>query len=431
MRSLRPALKLKDRVTLALVAIVALFVSVEGVLAYLSLEEQEDELADEWVLAEAKRLATHAERDELRDPLVLSRLAASTALTAWWVDERGIASPKPPPPYLAGLGDGVHRPSGHHPLHIAVLPVSGGRLYLQYDASATEDKVRDFGFYLLGLGALCIGLSLLDARWVAGLAVAPIERITQQLGSWAPHVGSETTDSDEERRLANAFRRVQNRFEQAIAHEHEFVANIGHEIRTPLTALRTDLEMLALSEQTGSARAERLQRALATTDAVTAALDAAGRMGRDRRVAASDVDLRDCVDDAWASLGTYPGIEALRFVNAVPAASVVHADRHALLTILRNLIRNAIDHAAPAQCVVRYGPEGIEVADDGPGIAAADLPFVFERYYRGRLVDSPGADPQERGLGLAIARQMADLNGWTLRAISRPGQGARFVLRLA
>jgi signal transduction histidine kinase len=135
------------------------------------------------------------------------------------------------------------------------------------------------------------------------------------------------------------------------------------------------------------------------------------------------------VDDAWLSLGAYPGIGQLEFVNAVPPDTVVNVDRHALLTILRNLIRNAIEHAAPARCVVRLTDRGIEVTDNGPGIPAEDLPFVFERYYRGRLADSPGIPAADRGIGLAIARQLADLNGWSLTAASAAGEGARFVLK--
>jgi signal transduction histidine kinase len=79
---------------------------------------------------------------------------------------------------------------------------------------------------------------------------------------------------------------------------------------------------------------------------------------------------------------------------------------------------------------VSYKDHSVEVADDGPGIAPQDLELVFERYYRGRLTDSPGIEPGDRGIGLAIARQIADSNHWTLTASSESGQGARFILRM-
>jgi signal transduction histidine kinase len=80
---------------------------------------------------------------------------------------------------------------------------------------------------------------------------------------------------------------------------------------------------------------------------------------------------------------------------------------------------------------VRLDDGGIVVEDDGPGIAPGDLPFVFERYYRGRLADAPDAALRgERGLGLAIARQVADLHGWTLSVEPAEPRGTRFRLHL-
>jgi signal transduction histidine kinase len=237
--------------------------------------------------------------------------------------------------------------------------------------------------------------------------------------------------SDEETRLLAAFRRVQGRFEEAIAREREFIANVRHEIRTPLAALRTDIELLGLALPPDSPQQERAQRALAAIDAITGSLESARALSHRQRFDSQPVELARLVDDAWSSLGSYPQSQGLRFVNAVAPATMVNADRHALLTILRNLIRNAADHAAPALCTVRLTERGVEVADDGPGIAANDLPFVFDRYYRARLADAPDqTEVGDRGLGLAIARQVADLNGWTLSAQSDAGRGTSFVLRL-
>lgn len=432
MRSATGRLKLKDRVTLALVAIVTLFVAVQGLLAYLTLEEHEDELADAWVLEEARRLASHAQRGELSGSRAAQLLAPTPTLSAWLAVDAGHVVPSPLPEHLRLLADGPHRLGGvHEHLHVIVLPTAQGRLYVQYDAAQTEAKVRQFGLYLLGLTGLCIGLALVVSRWIAAIVVAPIDRLTQHLTNWIPEASmQEAANSDEERRLADAFRRVQDRFEEAIARERELVANVHHEIRTPLTALRTDLELLAMNAELEPSQGARLQRALAMVDAVTANLESARVLSRRKPAAAQPVDLAQCVDDAWTSLGALPGMDDLRLVNAVPPGTIVDADRHALLTILRNLIRNAVEHAAPAQCTVRCIDHDIEVRDDGPGIAPEDLPFVFERYYRGRYRDAPDQHPEEHGLGLAIARQVADINGWTLTVASEPGAGARFRLRL-
>jgi signal transduction histidine kinase len=426
-------LSLRERVSLALVSLVAVFVFALGTLAVLSLGEQEDDLADEWVLAEARRLAAHAERGDLHNPGNVELFTPTSTLRAWLRAPDGTVRPGPLPGYLEGMGEGIHwRSFATAELHIAVIGTGRGRLYVQYDASANEAKVRRFALYLSLLGLLCVAVAFVVSRRVASVVVGPIERLTGQLSDWAPQAAvAQTAGSDEEQRLFDAFQRVQGRLERVIAREREFVANVRHEIRTPLTALRTDLELLALADDGADpARAARLQRTLSMVDAVDAALESAHVVSRRGPLLPQPVALASCVDDAWASLQADVGIDGLRFVNTVAADVVVEADRHALLTILRNLIRNSAEHAAPARCVVSYRDDCIEVADDGPGIPAEDLPLVFERYYRGRYNDAAGIEASERGIGLAIARQVADLNGWSLSAHSRPGGGARFVLRL-
>jgi signal transduction histidine kinase len=109
-------------------------------------------------------------------------------------------------------------------------------------------------------------------------------------------------------------------------------------------------------------------------------------------------------------------------------------DRYALLTVARNLIRNARDHAAPATLTIDEFPGGLRFTDDGPGIAADDLPWVFERFYRGRLsdtgVDDQNAPAEVRGLGLAIAKRVCDVQGWTLAVgPAAKDRGAVFTLR--
>ncbi|ASM76866.1 two-component system sensor protein [Vitreoscilla filiformis] len=208
---------------------------------------------------------------------------------------------------------------------------------------------------------------------------------------------------------------------------------ISLQLRTPLTALRTDLEMLALATGDETARRLRLQRALTAVDAVAGALDSVRTLHAAPVHPPQWVNLARCVQDAWDSLGDLPSRHALSLCNDIDVAVHVMADRHALLTILRNLMRNAAEHAAPAQCRVWNTPDGVVFEDDGPGVSAPELALLFERYWRGRLADSPTpAEPGDaRGLGLAIARQMAEMQGWRLHAEAVVPHGLRFVVTLA
>ena len=110
-------------------------------------------------------------------------------------------------------------------------------------------------------------------------------------------------------------------------------------------------------------------------------------------------------------------------------------DRYALLTVLRNLVRNAIEHAAPATLMASLTGDGaLALRDDGKGIDEADLPFLFRRYFSGRLRDAGGLgrDETAHGLGLAIAKRVCDMQGWTLTVESSrtgPARGTCFLLR--
>jgi signal transduction histidine kinase len=341
------------------------------------------------------------------------------------------------PARLATLADGPHRGrDGERHLHAVVLPTSAGRLLVVYDAYRTEEQVHQYGLYLLGLGVLCIAVAVAIARRLARIVVEPLDRLAGRLSGWAPGETAATAGaSDEESRLLEAFGRVQARFEEAIAHEREFGANLRHELRTPLAALRTDLELLADSPDLPGPVRARLERMTGAVDALGGAFEAAGALTHRAPARPRPVELARCVDDAWLTLEPSAQTRGLSMRNRIEPRLTVVADRHALLTIVRNLLRNAAEHAAPARCTVSGDATALVVEDDGPGLPEHELPFVFERAWRGARADrAHPADPADpghdagRGLGLAIARRIAELNGWSLRVEPRTGGGLRFVL---
>lgn len=432
---------LRRRVTAALVCLVALFTCIQGGIAVLSLYEQEDELVDELVLAETNRMAAMIAQG---GPAALGTSLLPDGYEAWWVG-RGESVPRPLPPGMAGLADGAHLDSARGAEHhVMVVPVAEGRLFVRYNAVRHEDKVRAFAMQVFALAIVFIGLAAWIAGHVARMLVAPLEKVARLLDHWAPpSVPEEAPQVDEEQRVLHAFQRVQERWEQGLARENERLSDIHHEIRTPLAALRTDLEMLqaeclrgGLGSQPASAggtAARRLQRSLIAIDAITGTLGSMRALRTGQAVAAGPVLLADCVDDAWESLGDMTEGRGLALANQVGREASAVVDRQALMAILRNLFRNAAEHAAPARIQVDYDGTQLIVADDGPGIPEEERAFVFERYYRGRLSDAPGArqakpaaDDFERGLGLAIARQVAEANGWQLSVAAAVPRGSLF-----
>jgi signal transduction histidine kinase len=336
--------------------------------------------------------------------------------------------PRPLPAALAGLPDGPHTvTAGDDEFHVLALPAAGGRLVVSHDTTRNEARVDEFAAQVAVLGLAFVALAAVIARVVAGWLVAPLEQVARLLDHWAPAAApGSAAPVDEEKRVFDAFQRVQLRWEQGLAAEGERIADLHHELRTPLAALRTYLEMLQAGA--GAPPAERLQRCLAAVDALAGTLASLRPRHGGPGAVPEDVRLADCVADAWASLGELPARRALALDNTVPPAAEARLDRQALMTILRNLFRNAAEHAAPATLRVALQGDDLVVEDDGPGIAPADLAFVFERYYRGRLADSSAPAEGQRGLGLAIARQVAEANGWRLGVAPGERSGTRFLL---
>lgn len=438
---------LEQRIIWALTSLVVVFVSIQASLAYLSMVDQEDDLVDDLVYTEARRLHVMLDEEQMSVPQLLQLLALSPNFSGWLVNHAGQVQPTALPSHLQGLPHGPHLFSERGgELHVYVMPTRVGLLYLQYDAESHENKVHQYGLLLLALVVLCSVLAVLAAQQLARVLIAPLQRLTQHLNTWTLDAPQQAT-SDEESQLLAAFLRVQARFEEGLAHEREFIANARHEIRTPLTALRSDIEMLSLA--TRGEQQQRCQRMLASIDAISSALALSQTLAQQRRQSTQPLALAECIDNAWMSLSGTPGITRLQLENCVAREIVVIADHHALLTILRNLMRNASEHALASRCRIDYSARGIEICDDGVGIAAEELPHIFDRYYRGHRLDEQGQHAQTqpqgdlpdassaptrldpRGLGLAIARQVADLYGWQLTVSSTPGQGSCFLLCLS
>ena len=166
-------MSLQRRISLALGALVALFVFAQGVFAYLSLEEQEDTLVDEIVLLETKRLVARVEGGELKTAPGIAEIALGGNFSAWLLagDQ---ADPDSLPARARALSAGPHRIyEGDQVFHIVVAPTSLGRLIVQYDATLNEELVHEFGIQLLIIGALCIGLGIVLANILARLVVDP------------------------------------------------------------------------------------------------------------------------------------------------------------------------------------------------------------------------------------------------------------------
>ena len=219
----------------------------------------------------------------------------------------------------------------------------------------------------------------------------------------------------------------------------EFLATLSHELRTPMNAVLGWLQML----RSGAVQPDRVAHALEAVERNAAIqnrliedlLDVSRIVTGKFRLEMQDVDLRGLLDAALASLHPAAAAKGLHLETAVdPAVGELRADPARLQQVLWNLLANAVKFTPAGGHVwvdIRRAGSHVDIAvrDDGEGIAAADLPHVFERFRQ-----APGGTVRASaglGLGLAIVRHIVEMHGGTVAAASEgSGRGTAFMVSL-
>jgi signal transduction histidine kinase len=294
-----------------------------------------------------------------------------------------------------------------------------------HGAVHAQQRLRSLLAIGIPLILLLAGMSL----WVViGRALRPLENAARRL----QEVAAETLSvripvdnpHDEVGRMVGVLNQMLDRLERAVTELRHFTADAAHELRTPLTVLRTGLEVALSRDRPASEYRAALAEALEATDRLCrlaadlltlARLEAAAAP---RTTAPVDIsamlrELADAWTDAAALRRSALEVEA-------PPELYAAGDPGDLYRLFTNLIENAIRHGtngngqAAGRIVLSARQAGdriaAAVADDGPGIAADDLPWAFDRFHRGRgHAAAPGS-----GLGLSIAQQIARTHGGQL-----------------
>ncbi|MYW00410.1 HAMP domain-containing sensor histidine kinase, partial [Streptomyces sp. SID3343] len=331
-------------------------------------------------------------------------------------------------------------PSHHDKYRVVAIGVAGdhGTYTVLVGASlepADESAERAVG--LLAVGCPVVVLLVAGATFAfVGRALTPVEAIRRKVSVISASSLDERVPvppaHDEVARLAETMNAMLDRIETQVETRRRFVADAGHELRSPLTTLHTGLELLAAHGDLTARDAatvgilghesERLSR-LVDGLLLLARADEHGL-----RPDPSDVDLDDLVDAERRRLAVqHPRVRVSARIDPVR----VHGDAHRLAQAIRNLADNAARHAASVVSFAVYEEDGhavIEVGDDGPGVPEADRERVFERFVR--LDASRTRDSGGTGLGLAIVREVVRAHGGTVRVGAREPTGALFLIEL-
>ncbi|OUC90806.1 sensor histidine kinase [Streptosporangium minutum] len=284
---------------------------------------------------------------------------------------------------------------------------------------------------LVGACLALVALAGVGAHHMVTRALRPVSDISDHLAEiTATDLGRRVPvpeAHDEIGRLAETINQTLDRLEGAVEQQRRFASDASHDLRSPLTAMRAQVEeaLLYPEDTDWGAKATAMLASLDRLQALVSDLLMLARIDAGTPVAREPVDLGELCGDELERRKR--GVEVVRELKP---GLVVEGDRLRLARLLTNLLDNAERHAA-SQITVRVTEEDgtavLEVLDDGAGIAPDQWEVVFRRFTR--LDASRNRDAGGTGLGLSIAREIAQAHGGTLGLEDSP-QGARFVLRL-
>ncbi|MFD7665469.1 sensor histidine kinase [Streptomyces sp. NPDC059788] len=334
---------------------------------------------------------------------------------------------------------------------VRATPPGGGQVRYVYAVtvlSDVDDATHAIGVALLASAPPLIALAAAIAWAVTGLALRPVTAIRTELAavseSELDRRVPDPAGGDEIALMARTVNATLDRLEQAVTRQRQFVADASHELRNPIAAVRSRLEVaLAAEARSGAGSGAGAEDPASLEHPVRAALRDTERLQRiaadllllarlDAHAprAAEPVDLALLAAEEAAGR---PGRGGARLIVAAAEPVPVRGDPVQLERLLTNLVDNALRYAASeVRVVARFqgGPVPravLEVVDDGPGIPEADRSQVFERF--ARLDAARDRETGGTGLGLAIARGIARAHGGDLTVRSREDgrPGARFV----
>jgi len=316
----------------------------------------------------------------------------------------------------------------------------------------------------LGLVIAVVALTTLLAALIIASVTEPLRRLTRAVATLsqrglaeglavAPGSALPAPTRDEFGQLTSAFemlldicRRQWNALRRVDHFRREGVSNLSHDLRSPLTATVACLETLDGRWQVDPARDDDrrlVEIALRNTRNAARMVQSLGDLAKldepEFALRAEAVDASELLDDIALRFAERAARQGVRLHT--PAAPGVAVGPRARLDVelferaVANLVDNALKFCASGSTVTlaaeaRDGRVEVSVADDGPGIAAADLPHLFDRFYQSRSTVAPATADGGRGLGLAIVKRIVELHGGAVAVHSQPGRGTRVVMTL-
>jgi signal transduction histidine kinase len=426
---------------------------IPAALVYVYASAQAQQYAELTLKTEAEALAAYVagsgnfDAPELREP-------EETPIPIWLriLENGSVVAETPGTPRLPPLPE----PPGATPVvEVAFLPTRpayavvrhqiGGRTPgLRVEAIGSLEPLQRSkhrlatGLILVGL--VIIPLAALGGRALSQRALRPIGDLVEAIRGLDPDRRErrlELPDSvvEEVSVLSRAFNVLLGRLEESVERMRRFTADASHEIRNPLSVLRTGLEIALRRDRSVGEYQELLRENLQEIDRLHAVVEGLLLLARDvpgsgLRLASSPLDLGEVVRATAAFFADSAAESGIRIDARIEPGISVSGDAALLRLVVFNLIDNALKHSPKGEVLqVEVRREGeravLLVADRGPGVQPADRERVFERFFRGGPASGSGVG----GLGLSVVRWVAEAHGGTARLLDSE-RGAAFEVSL-
>lgn len=309
-----------------------------------------------------------------------------------------------------------------------------------------DQQVKAAGMSIAAWSVLLLGITVLLALWGIRRGLLPLQELADRAAlvsssNWELRLPKDGEQVAELRPLVHSMTNMLARLERSFVQQKEFLGNAAHELKTPLAVVKSTLQSLLHRPRSTEEYQKGLEHSLEDLQRLEQLLQwmlrlaraeqwAHGALRRDLQV----IDVSATCEEAVERVRHLAGERGMTIRLAKNGHVPLRADPEDLQLVWSNLLENAVRYSPEGGSVemtvacANGGPARVTVEDHGSGIPADELPYIFDRFYRG--------DPSRNratggfGLGLAIAKALVEAYGGSIRAESTPGEGTRMTVEL-